>query len=103
MPSVGAYIARQLDSKFAERFGAAANPDGVLLTDDTVSQVRDMAANILYAAQAALIVRNVDVDLTSLRVEIDENAPGRVNVDVTYTVVVGLHQVVFVHRVKLGA
>lgn len=97
----GAFIARQIDAAFAARFGAAANPDGVLLTDDTIQQVRDMIANILYAAQDNRIVTNVDADLALLVVEKDLSAPGRINVDVTYTVVLGLHQVAFVHRVTI--
>jgi phage tail sheath gpL-like len=101
VPRTGAYIARQIDAAFAARFGAAANPDGVLLTDDTVQQVRDMVANILYAAQDNKILTNVDSDLKLLVVEKDSSAPGRINVDVTYTVVLGLHQVAFVHRVTI--
>jgi phage tail sheath gpL-like len=101
VPRTGAFIARQIDAKFAERFGADANPDGVLETDDTVDQVRDMVANILYAAQDAKILTNVDNDLALLVVEKDPDAPGRINVDVTYTVVLGLHQVAFVHRVTI--
>jgi phage tail sheath gpL-like len=101
VPRTGAFIARQLDAAYAARFSAAANPDGVLLTDDTVAQIRDMVANILYAAQDARILTNVDTDIQSLVVEKDVTAPGRVNVDVTYTVVLGLHQVAFVHRVTI--
>ncbi len=101
VPRTGAYLARQIDAAFVQRFGAAANPDGVLLTDDTIGQIRDMVANILYTAQDARIVTNVDVDLQSLVVEKDLSSPGRVNVDVTYTVVLGLHQVAFVHRVTI--
>lgn len=101
VPRTGAFVARQIDAAFVQRFGAAANPDGVLLTDDTIGQIRDMVANILYTAQDARIVTNVDVDLQSLVVEKDLSSPGRVNVDVTYTVVLGLHQVAFVHRVTI--
>jgi len=43
----------------------------------------------------------VDADLRLLVVEKDPSAPGRLNVDVTYTVVLGLHQVAFVHRVTI--
>jgi len=97
----GAFIARQIDAAYAARFGADANPDGVLETDDTIAQVRDMIANILYASQDAKILTNVDADLALLVVEKDLGAPGRVDVDVSYTVVLGLHQVAFVHRVKI--
>ena len=101
VPRTGAFLARQLDAAFAARFSAQANPDGVLLTDDTVAQIRDMVANIMYAAQDVRILTNVDSDLAALVVEKDPSAPGRVNVDVTYTVVLGLHQVAFVHRVTI--
>lgn len=101
VPRAGAFIARQLDAKYAERFGAAANPDGVLLDDDAIPRVRDMIAAVLYACQDAKIITGVDADLALLVVEKDPSAPGRLNVDVTYHVVVGLHQVAFVHRVTL--
>lgn len=101
VPRAGAFIARQIDAKFAERFGAAANPDGVLLDDDAIPRIKDMISSILYAAQDAKIVIGVDSDLPLLVVEKDASAPGRVNVDVTYTIVLGLHQVAFVHRVTI--
>lgn len=101
VPRTGAFIARQIDAAFAARFGAQANPDGTLLTDDTVQQVRDMVANIMYAAQDNRILTNVAADLAALVVEKDLGSPGRLNVDVTYTVVLGLHQVAFVHRVTI--
>lgn len=101
VPRTGAFIARQLDAAYAARFSALNNPDGVLLTPDTINQVKDMIANILYAAQDAKILTNVDSDLAQLVVEQDSGAPGRINVDVAYTVVLGLHQVAFVHRVKI--
>ncbi len=97
----GAFIARQIDAKFAERFGAAANPDGVLLDDDAIPRIKDMISAILYASADARIVTNVDEDLALLVVEKDPSAPGRLNIDVTYTVVLGLHQVAFVHRVTI--
>lgn len=101
VPRTGAFLARQIDAAFASRFGAQANPSGVLLTDDTIAQIRDMVANIMYASQDRGYITNVDTDLQQLVVEKDLTAPGRVNVDVTYTVVLGLHQVAFVHRVKI--
>jgi len=101
VPRVGAFIARQIDAAFAAKFGADANPDGVLMDDDIVPRIRDMVGSILYAAQDNKILKNVDADLQLLVVEADPNAPGRLNVDVAYTVVLGLHQVAFVHRVKI--
>ncbi len=97
----GAFIARQIDAAYAARFGADANPDGVLLDDDADDRVRDMIATIMFTAELGKILKNVDADLTKLVVEPDESAPGRINVEVTYTVVLGLHQVVFVHRVTI--
>jgi phage tail sheath gpL-like len=102
VPRVGAFIARQIDAAHAARFSAAANPDGALDTPDSVNQVRDMIANLLYAAQDGKIVKNVDNDLQALVVEDDPSAPGRVNADIQYTVVLGLHQVACVHRVTVG-
>ena len=60
-----------------------------------------MISTILYNCQDAKILTNVDADLAQLVVEKDPSAPGRLNVDVTYTVVLGLHQVAFVHRVTI--
>jgi phage tail sheath gpL-like len=97
----GAFVARQIDAAFAAKFGAQANPDGVLLDDDAIPRVRDMVSTILYNCQDAKILTNVDADLQKLVVEKDPSAPGRLNVDVTYTVVLGLHQVAFVHRVTI--
>lgn len=102
----GVYIAQQLDVAYSERFGADANPDGTLLSDDAVDpnggggQVKDMVEGILRLAQDGTIIRNVDADIAKLVVERDAT-PGRVNVDVPYTVVVGLHQIAYVHRVQI--
>jgi phage tail sheath gpL-like len=103
----GVYLAQQLDVAYADRFGADASPDGTLLSEDVVSstggggQVKDMVESILRLAEDAKIIRNVDVDLPELVVERDGSAVGRVNVDVPYTVVVGLHQIAYVHRVQI--
>jgi phage tail sheath gpL-like len=101
VPRTGAFIARQIDAAFAAKFGSQANPDGVLADDDVVPRIRDMVSSILYTMQGNKILTNVAADLQQLVVELDVNAPGRVNVDVAYTVVLGLHQVAFVHRVKI--
>jgi phage tail sheath gpL-like len=101
VPRVGAFAARQIDAAFIAKFGANANPDGALLDDDAIPRVRDMVATILYTMQDGKILTNVDADLQKLVVERDPSAPGRLNVDVTYTVVLGLHQVAFVHRVTI--
>jgi len=101
VPRVGAFIARQVDARYAAQFGASANPDGALLDDDAIPRVRDMIAGILYDAQSAKIITNVEFDLQKLVVEKDPSAPGRLNVDMTYTVVLGLHQVVVIHRVTI--
>lgn len=101
VPRTGAFIARQIDASFAAKFGAQANPDGVLLDDDAVPKVRDMISNILYTSQDGKILKNVDNDIQALVVEPDNSAPGRLNADVPYTVVLGLHQVALVHRVTI--
>jgi phage tail sheath gpL-like len=97
----GCFAARQLDAAYAVRFGASANPDGALADEDAIPRLKDMVANVLYAMQDAKILVNVDVDLAKLVIEKDPDVPGRYNIDVTYTVVVGLHQVMFVHRVTV--
>jgi phage tail sheath gpL-like len=98
---VGVYAAQQFDVAFITRFGAEANPDGTLASDDTIDQIKDMIEGILRLMQAGQIIRNVDDDLARLVVERDDVAIGRFNIDVAYTVVVGLHQLAFVHRVQV--
>lgn len=97
----GVYLAQQYDIAYAQRYGAEASPDGTLLTDDQVLQVRDMVEGINRLAQDANILRNVENDLVGLRVERDSVSVGRVNVEVPYTVVVGLHQIAYAHRVQI--
>lgn len=97
----GVYIAQQLDVAYAQRFSGEVNPDGTLLTDDVLAQVKDMCEVILRLCEEAQITRNVEADLTRLVVERDSQAVGRLNVDIPYTVVVGLHQIAFVHRVQI--
>jgi len=97
----GVYLARQLDAGYEERFGADANPDGVYLTDDTLDQVGDLAKSILRACGEATILRNVETDIAKLVYERDLVTIGRANVDLWYTVVVGLHQIAWKHNVQV--
>lgn len=100
---VGVYLARQYDIGFVDRFGADANPDGALLTEDMPAQIKDMIEGINREAERAQIIKNVETDLAELIVEVDQSGTvGRVNADVPYTVVVGLHQIAVVHRVQVG-
>jgi phage tail sheath gpL-like len=80
---------------------AEQQPDGPLLDDDSMAQVRDTVVGINYAAQDAKWIRNVDVDQAKTIVERDSTAVGRLNVDNSYTIVVGLHQVAYVHRAQI--
>lgn len=97
----GVWLAQQYDIAYEARYGADANPDGTLLTDDQIGQVEDMVEGINRQAEANAILRNVDTDLARLRVERDDTVSGRLNVDVSYTVVVGLHQIAYAHRVQV--
>lgn len=94
-------MAKQYDIAFEQRFGSEAQPDGPLLTDETMEQIRDMVIGINYAAEESQWIRNVDDDKAKLVVERDSTAIGRVNLDVAYTIVVGLHQAAYVHRAQL--
>lgn len=98
----GVYLARQLDVAAEERFGADANPDGTLQTDDTLDQVGDLAKSIMRAAGEANILRNVEADIQKLVYERDEVTIGRTNVDLWYTVVGGQHQIAWKHNVQVG-
>lgn len=94
-------LAKQYDIAFEQRFGSDAQPDGPLLTDETMDQIRDMVIGINYAAEESQWIRNVDSDKAKLVVERDGSAVGRVNLDNAYTIVVGLHQVAYVHRAQI--
>lgn len=94
-------MARQYDLRYAQQFGPDANPDGVLLDDDTSLLLKDMIIDINKAAEDLKWLRDVDDDITTLALEPDATTSGRINVDVPYTIVVGLHQVAFVHRAQI--
>lgn len=94
-------LTKQYDIAFEQKFGADANPDGVLLDDETMEQIRDMIIGINSAAQDSKWIRDYETDKSKLVVERDSQAIGRVNVDNAYTIVVGLHQVAYVHRAQL--
>lgn len=95
------FMAKQYDIAYANKFGSDAFPDGVLLDEDTEDLIRDMIISINKAAEDAKVLKNVDEDKTELVIEEDPNVSGRINVDVPYTIVVGLHQIAFVHRAQL--
>jgi phage tail sheath gpL-like len=97
----GVYLARQLDIGWGERFSADANPDGTLLTDDVMDQVGDLAKSIMRAAGEGSIIRNVESDIAKLVYERDVNTIGRVNVDLWYTVVMGMQQIAWKHNVQV--
>lgn len=99
----GIYIAQQIDVAYGARFSNDANPDGVLLTDDTEGQVEDMIEKVLRDSQDKSILKNVDQDVQNLKVEIDvgDGVIGRIDADVPYTVVVGLMQIAAIHRVQI--
>lgn len=98
----GAYLARQADINYTNKFGPSADdPDGVLNTDDTKDRIRDMLANLLYDAESLRIVKNVEDDLALLQIEDDEIVVGRLDIDLPYTVVGLVHQLAVLHRVKL--
>ena len=98
--AVGWAIAEQLDAKFVERFGPAANPDGALVDSTILGRVRDLVVDVLYTAEAAGWIRNVDDVLGSIAVEIDGTVATRVNIALEYVPVVPLDQAAFVHRVS---
>lgn len=97
----GVYLAQQLDAAYEARHAADAADEGTLATDDALTQIKDMVEEILRLCEDASILRNVDNDLARLVVERDGTSIGRFNVDVAYTVVVGLHQIAYVHRVQV--
>lgn len=102
VPRTGAYAARQLDILYEQRFGAQANPNGALMDEDADDRVRDLVAAVWHELAANRILKNVDADLQELKVEPDDEADGRMDVDTAMSVVLGMHQVAYNHRVKVG-
>lgn len=80
---------------------AEQQPDGPLLDDDSMDQIRDTVIRINYAAQDSRWIKKFDTDKSKLVVEPDAQAIGRINVDNSYTIVVGIYQVAYVHRAQL--
>lgn len=97
---VGWAIAEQLDYKFAERFGASSNPEGALIDGQVKDRVRDLVVDVLYSAEEANWIRNVDDVLPSIVVEIDGSVADRVNTALEYIPVVPFSQAAFMHRVS---
>lgn len=102
VPNTGAYLSRQIDAAYAQRFSASQFPDGVDFTDEIIGQVADMITAIMFAMQDRNMLRNVAADIKFMVLERDPDVANRLNADITYTVVVGLDQVAVVHRVKVG-
>lgn len=98
----GAYMARQVDIAYVSRFGPSANPEGVLLDEDTIDRVRDMIATLYDDAEDISILKNIAEDLALLAVE-ESAVVGRCDCDLSYTPVMPFHQLAAVHRVKVGA
>lgn len=96
----GVAIAQQIDVAYDQRFSGDADPDGSYLTDDTIGQVKDMIENILRIYQDSRVLRNVEDDLVGLKCE-RSATPGRLDNEIPYTVVLGLHQVANIHRVQI--
>jgi phage tail sheath gpL-like len=102
VPRTGAFLARQLDIKYDEQFGADANPDGALLDEDSANKVGDIVAAVWHAAARDRLITNVDADLGELLINEDEDVAERLDVQTAQTVIVGLHQVAYHHNVKIG-
>lgn len=102
VPRTGAYLARQLDIKYEERFGANALPDGIVVDGTVEDRIGDIVAAVWDAADRARLITNVSADLGELEIEEDEEVSGRYNVHTAQTVVIGPHQVAYDHHVKIG-
>lgn len=102
VPRTGAFLARQIDIKYGEQFGADANPDGALLDEDSANKVGDIVAAVWHDAARDRLIGNVDADLGELLIEEDPDVAERLDVQTAMTVIVGLHQVAYHHQVKIG-
>lgn len=97
----GVYYAKQLDAATAARFSQDAEPDGVLQTDNTIEQDKDLARVVARAMGESGILRNVEDDLAKMQAERDQVTSGRTNAELFYTVVVGQHQIAWKHNVQI--
>lgn len=89
--SAHAYIARQIDIAWAQRFRQE------LLDDEVMQRARDMVIEIHEAAQSARILRDVDEFKDQIVVEESELTPGRIVLVNPFRVAGPLHQAVFLH------
>ncbi len=94
----GVAIAQQIDVAYEVRF--TGDGDGSYLTDDTIGQVKDMIENILRIYQDSGVLRDVEADLPGLKCQ-RSATPGRLDNEIPYTVVLGLHQIANIHRVQI--
>lgn len=86
-----AFIARQLDIAWAQKFRQE------LLDDEVMARARDMVIEIHEAAQSARILRDVDEFKDQILVEESELTPGRIVLVNPFRVAGPLHQAVFLH------
>lgn len=96
--NVGWYLARQIDAKFAEQF---TGPEA-LIDSQAPARIKDMIVDVLYAAQTARIVRQVDDVIGLIVVEVDGSVTGRLNADVPYVPVGPIDQLATLHRVTMN-
>ncbi len=96
----GVAIAQQIDAAYEVRFAGDDESDGAYLTDDTIGQVKDMIENILRIYEDSGVLRNVEADLVGLKC-LRSATPGRLDNEIPYTVVLGLHQIANIHRVQI--
>lgn len=89
--STHAYIARQLDIAWAQRFHQE------LLDDEVLARARDMVIEIHEAAQTARILRDVDEFKPQILVEESPSVAGRIVLVNPFRVAGPLHQADFLH------
>lgn len=89
--STNAYMARQLDIQWAQRFRQE------LLDDEVMARARDMVIEIHEAAQTARILRDVDEFKDQILVEESDTVPGRIVLVNPYRVAGPLNQADFLH------
>lgn len=103
VPWTGAFLARQIDIGYAQRFTAEEFPDGVPFDDtEVIQRVLEMDSAIYEQAQNDKIIRNLAADMQKWRFERDQQVPERLNQQLHCTVVVDLEQIATDHRVAVG-
>jgi hypothetical protein len=89
VPKVGAFVARQIDAKYA------------LQRPETTDTIRDLVLDVDRQTEAAGYIRNVETLKPGVTAVLDGVVPGRANIKNPIEVVTPIHQAVFDIEVRV--